>query len=254
MHPNTTMTAAALDLADNFDLSPAPAAVTDIADRMAAARKLAAADDLRRLMESDDGAQFFRAIDNEINLHFGEPEFAVSFASATDRGARATIALQYALMSAVFNSRMNVIYIDGGSDAAALARRMHLGLEPVRGVYDVMAGETPVADCLRATALPNLRVVAGGSAAAGHTVFSTKRFNALIAEAKERGDRVILDLPPLATNREALGMVRAVPDCVLVIKARSTSRARIELAQRDLERVEARIIGSVLSNYASPFR
>ena len=76
----------------------------------------------------------------------------------------------------------------------------------------------------------------------------TTRFRDLLAEARRRYDRVILDSPPVGAVTDAAIIAPRVDATVVVVRGQQTHKEELRLAVRQLRDVGARIAGVVLND------
>lgn len=95
----------------------------------------------------------------------------------------------------------------------------------------------------------NLRVLTSGPLPPipGQLLASNK-MAAVIARLSEMAEIVIFDAPPLVTVNDASLLAAKVNEVLLVVRANHTKRDHLKAAKDRLEKVNARLIGAVLTN------
>lgn len=135
-------------------------------------------------------------------------------------------------------------------DADMRRPRMHeaLGRSQEPGLSNVLVGESSLADATRATAVPNLTLMAAGHIPPNpvELLFSPK-YNALIAELKTRYDWVIIDAPPVMPVTDASVVANNSSGVLFVIGSEMTPRQNAVAAIEQLRSANARFIGAVLN-------
>jgi len=79
-------------------------------------------------------------------------------------------------------------------------------------------------------------------------LLASKKMSQVLARLGELADIIIFDAPPIVTVNDASLLAHLVDGVLLVVKAGSTKRDHVKAAKDRLEKVNARLIGSVLTN------
>ncbi|MDM8527521.1 CpsD/CapB family tyrosine-protein kinase [Anaerolineales bacterium HSG24] len=79
-------------------------------------------------------------------------------------------------------------------------------------------------------------------------LLASKKMKQLLTRLTELADVIIFDAPPIVTVNDASLLAHQVDGVLLVVKAGSTKRDHVKAAKDRLEKVNARLIGSVLTN------
>jgi Mrp family chromosome partitioning ATPase len=77
---------------------------------------------------------------------------------------------------------------------------------------------------------------------------ASKKFDKVIAHLASLAEIVIFDAPPIITVNDASLLASQVDGVLLVIKAGGDKREHLKAAKDRLEKVNARLIGAVLTN------
>jgi non-specific protein-tyrosine kinase len=72
--------------------------------------------------------------------------------------------------------------------------------------------------------------------------------DAVLATLKERADVVLLDSPPVVAVSDAAVLATKVDGVLLVVSAGHTRREGVQAAKAKLEKVNANLLGAVLTN------
>ncbi len=144
---------------------------------------------------------------------------------------------------------------DGGSrvlllDADMRRPRMHevFGLSKGSGLSSLIVGEGKLGELVRTSEVPNLSVLPCGPVPPNPAeLLHTAAFAALLHEAMERFDRVIIDSPPAGVVSDAIVISTQVDGVLMVLKAGLTSRDAAARTTRALAAVNARVFGAVLN-------
>jgi capsular exopolysaccharide synthesis family protein len=79
-------------------------------------------------------------------------------------------------------------------------------------------------------------------------LLASKKMSAVVNRLTELAEVVIFDAPPLITVNDASLLASLVDGVLLVVRAGHTKRDYIKAAKERLERVNARLVGAVLTN------
>ncbi len=116
------------------------------------------------------------------------------------------------------------------------------------GLSAVLSGRAGLAEVVRPTDFPGVDYIPGGIIPPDPAeLINSRRFGALLEEARGKWDRVILDSPPLLSVTDAVIMGRMVDGVILVVKAGSTRGKVAAYCREKLEHVNARFIGMILN-------
>ncbi len=105
---------------------------------------------------------------------------------------------------------------------------------------------------LQDTEIDNLQVLTAGPLPPNPAdLLSSKRMDTLLAQLIEQSDLVLLDAPPVNSVTDAALLATKVEGVLLVVNAGHTKRDAAERAKVLLEKVNANVVGAVLTNAAS---
>jgi capsular exopolysaccharide synthesis family protein len=148
------------------------------------------------------------------------------------------------------------IMADGGNrvllvDADMRRPRLHkaFGLHSEQGLSSLVVGESRLEAIVHRTPIENLSVLTCGPIPPNPAeLLHTDGFKAILAEAAQRFDRVIIDSPPAGVVADAVVVSTLVDGTLFVLKAGQTSRDAAARALRSLLDVNARVFGAVLND------
>ncbi len=107
------------------------------------------------------------------------------------------------------------------------------------------------APALAATGVEGLSLLAAGSQAASPAdLLGSRRMEELIANLKSRADIVLFDAPPVIAVTDAALLASKLDGVLLVVSAGHTRREHALQAKALLEKINVRIVGTVLTNAA----
>ncbi|GAP62332.1 hypothetical protein ARMA_0755 [Ardenticatena maritima] len=183
------------------------------------------------------------------NLEFaaltGKIETLVVAAPGPGEGATITAA-NLAVVLAQANKR--VILVDADLRHPSLHTIFGLPLEP--GLTDMMRrpellDEPP----LQPTGVEGLWVLtSGGTPPNPAELIASPQMRAIIEALRERADMVIFDAPPVVPVTDASVLATRTDGVLLVLRAGKTRREQAARARELLDQVQARIVGSVLTD------
>jgi capsular exopolysaccharide synthesis family protein len=161
---------------------------------------------------------------------------------------KSTVALNLARVLAMEDRR--VLLIDGDLRRphlkALLGRRNGMGLE------EYLRGERDLRGAVQASRLPQVDVIGAQQELyrPGEEAGS-ERFRAMLREARDLYDYVIIDAGAVNVISEVATMARQADGTLLVLQQGETRRREVRLAKRRLFGLGSRILGAVLNGVAS---
>jgi capsular exopolysaccharide synthesis family protein len=191
-----------------------------------------------------------------LNLQTLEnPVKTILVTSAVQSEGKSTIVRNLAL--AMYEASVRVVIVEADLRRPSLAVR--LGVEPGKGLTDVIAGDISLEDALvdieiaepdvpePARAGRQLTILPGGSAAANPSaLLGSAEVRALIATLGDRYDLVIIDSPPLLPVSDTLALLPLASGLILVGRVGLTTRDSIHRVKTLLGRSPGgRVIGIV---------
>lgn len=128
--------------------------------------------------------------------------------------------------------------------------RLHrfFGADPRRGIAAAAArdeGPRP-GDLVQETALPNVRLVTAGGPSDDPTAL-IRAGKRIVAASRGHFDYIVIDTAPLLSANDALDFVSDVDAVVAVVRSRHTNRHAAERVRDILERVNAPVLGVVVT-------
>jgi len=99
------------------------------------------------------------------------------------------------------------------------------------------------------TAIPNLRILPSGALPPNPSeLLGSPKMDAIVEELKAQAEYVLFDCPPIVAVTDAAVLARKVDGVLLVVSAGRTKRDHAANAKSLLEKVNANILGVVLTN------
>ena len=128
--------------------------------------------------------------------------------------------------------------------------RLHkvFGLSNDLGLSSVLLDEKRLGEAIRPTVVPNVSVLACGPIPPNPAeLLHTERFHHVVAELCRRYDRVLFDSPPVAVVTDAQILASVVDGVIVLGKAGKTTKDALARARRQLDAVEAHVVGALLN-------
>lgn len=123
------------------------------------------------------------------------------------------------------------------------------GISNSTGLTSVILDDTTSALPLRETGVAGLRLLTSGPLPPNPAeLLGSRRMADLIRSLCEQADMVLFDAPPVIAVTDAAILASQVDGVLLVLKAGVTRREHAQRARAALDKVNARLVGTVLNN------
>ncbi len=123
-----------------------------------------------------------------------------------------------------------------------------LGVPNTKGVIDVCGLNASIESVVVSEHMPNLDIMtAGGRAMNPTNILNDKSFPALIAELRNRYDRVIIDTPPLAPVSDAMIILQHVDGVIFTLKFNFVRTRGAQFCARRLLETNVPCFGAILN-------
>jgi len=124
------------------------------------------------------------------------------------------------------------------------------GVDNSSGLSELLRGSVDdVVSLLRETGVDSLRLLTSGELPQNPSVLlGTDRMRSVLETLAAQADLVLLNAPPVLAVTDATLLASQVDGTLLVLRARGTQREHVQRAQALLNKVNARLVGAVLSN------
>jgi capsular exopolysaccharide synthesis family protein len=131
-------------------------------------------------------------------------------------------------------------------------------LENESGITTVLSGETQLHESLMRVGVDKLRVLPSGPPPMNPAeVLGSEAMGMLLDELRGLADLILLDSPPVLAVADAIVLAPLTDGIIFVADPSKSSRSAVVNAVRQLEQVNAHVIGGVLNNFdisgASPY-
>jgi non-specific protein-tyrosine kinase len=183
------------------------------------------------------------------NLDFASLDQALKTLVVTSVGVsegKSTMLANLAVVSAQAGRRVVL------ADADLRRPTLHevFGLDNDIGLTTLMMDEAALASPpLRDTGIKGLSVLTSGPLPPNPAeLMGSRRMEEVIAALAEEADQVLFDTPPVVAVTDAAVLATKVDGVILVIRAGKTRREYARMAVQRLEQINARLVGTVLTN------
>ena len=172
----------------------------------------------------------------------------VSITSSDSGEGKTTSALGIA--RSLSNTGKRVLLIDGDLRRRVLSKWLRLN-EGV-GLSSLLTEQADLAEAVQDSGFQNLDVIAAGPQPPNPPdILDPERLRALLQEADENYDCIIIDAPPVATLADAPLLAAASEYVIFVIAAGTNHRGRARATMRRLSATGATILGGVITKVPS---
>jgi non-specific protein-tyrosine kinase len=163
--------------------------------------------------------------------------------SAAGEGKSTTVAN---LAIALAQTGRRLIIVD--ADLRRPGQHTLFGLDREEGLANVLLGENAQLP-LRDTPVAGVRLLTSGPMPANPLeVLGSRRFDQVLALARAQADFVLVDTPPAGALADAAVLAPRLEGMLLVVSAGRTRRDMARRAREQLERVNANLLGVVLTD------
>ncbi|MBI4259520.1 MAG: polysaccharide biosynthesis tyrosine autokinase [Actinobacteria bacterium] len=140
-----------------------------------------------------------------------------------------------------------------GTDLRRPSVHRFLGLSNRVGLSSMLAGQASLAEAVQSPGVKGLRVMSGGPVPPNPAeLLGSQAMKEFLAEAGRVTDWVILDAPPVLGLADA-SVLSTLADAVLMVVNEGTNRRILAHARDQLQKVDARVVGTVLNNFGSTY-
>jgi non-specific protein-tyrosine kinase len=192
-------------------------------------------------------SEAYRAL--RTNLDFASLDQSLTTLAVTSAGVgegKSTTLANLAVVSA--QAGRGVVVVDADLRRPSLHKLF--GLDNETGLTTMMMDDAALSSPpLQSTGVDNLWVLPSGSLPPNPAeVIGSQRMEEVISALVSQADQVIFDTPPVLAVTDAAVLATRVDGVLLVISAGKTRREYARNAVQRLEQVDARLVGTVLTN------
>ena len=183
------------------------------------------------------------------NLQFvslDKPLQSLLVTSAGPEEGKSTVLANLAV--AIAQTEKRVILVDCDLRRPSLHKLFGLGHR--EGLTTMMVDDNAMnAPPLQETVVPGLLLLASGTLPPSPSdLLGSQRMDRVLAVLKEQADMVLLDAPPVLAVSDAAILATKADGVLLVVSAGQTRRESVQMAKTKLEKVNANLVGAVLTN------
>src|SRR5690606_9540340 len=195
---------------------------------------------------TSQAAECCRAIRTNILFSGADRELRVLTVTSPNPREGKTTSVIY-LGTTMAQSGQRVLLVD--TDMRRPRLHQSMGTTRDRGLSNLILGDTSIEDAVKTTDVPNLFLLPCGPTPPNPAeLLLTQRFQQILADLRDRYDRVILDSPPLQAVADAAVLGRLSDGVILIAKSRQTNRDALIRSSRQLAGVQAPIVGVVINS------
>lgn len=169
----------------------------------------------------------------------------ILFTSSSSEEGKTTTICNLAVEMAKSGSK--VLLIESDLRKARIHNIFHLPQSP--GVVNVLLKDFPLTDTVwQVKDLPNLDILTAGPLPPSPAdLLSSKKFEEMIKDARGEYDKILIDAPPVLTVTDAAIVSRLVDGVIIIAASGETKKDILVQAKKHLEKVEANVLGVVLT-------
>ena len=188
----------------------------------------------------------FRTIFSAINLSDESKNAKVILTTSTIPGeGKSFVSSNLALTFA--NHGEKTLLLEADLRLPSVSRSLQFETEA--GLIDIIDAEKNFDEVVMKGFYPNLDVLPTGGVSKNPTkALTSHQFEALLAELRDRYDRIIIDTPPLAAVSDALSLLPLVDGALYVIKFNAVKRKTAMMNVRRLWESNTPVFGAILNN------
>jgi capsular exopolysaccharide synthesis family protein len=191
-------------------------------------------------------AEAYRALRTAILLSSADEPLRVLLTTSPLGGdGKSTITYNLAVAFAQHGKR--VLVLDADMRKPSIHTLFHVPKAP--GLSEVLTGSVPLADAMIPhDSLPNLSLLPSGITPPNPAeLLDSKRFDALIEEAKKQFDLIIIDSPPVLMVTDPVILSTKTDGAIVVLRSQKTTKPVLKRAIEVLHRSYGRKLGFVVN-------
>jgi len=185
----------------------------------------------------------------ESNIIYSNPDAELNslmITSSTKGEGKTTVAANLGTVLAEADYKVVIVDTD--------LRRPNLhnmfGLKRSPGIVEVLFDNVPMEEALQSTPMANLSILSAGNRPPNPSAITqSKAFLGTLQKLEESYDFVLLDTPPYGIITDASAMIQQTDGVLVITRFNETTEAELTHLYNNLERVEANVLGTVLSAF-----
>ena len=168
--------------------------------------------------------------------------------SAIPNEGKSTIAINLAITLAESNAK--VLLIDCDLRNPTLRRLLRVRTDYKMGLTALLTGEASPEKCICRHPKTKCDVLLAGAIPPNPVeLLSSPQMKELLDQLAEQYDYIICDTPPASVVTDAAALSQYCDGVILVVRQELSTRDQVRSAKRNLDAVQANILGTVLSGY-----
>ena len=209
----------------------------------------------RELLRVDDNAPFqfteaYKSLRTNIEFLSSATECkSILITSSVPEEGKSNVAVNLAMTMA--SAGKKVILVDADLRKGTLSRHLHVSKSRSHsGVTSMLTGNADWKDVLIPMPEPNLILVpAGPNPPNPAEMLASPKMKAFMDMLVKYADCVIIDTPPVSVVTDAAVLSQYVDGVLLVVRPAVTTIQGAQLSKKNLESVNARVLGVVINGY-----
>ncbi|CDO03687.1 Tyrosine-protein kinase YwqD [Oceanobacillus picturae] len=122
-------------------------------------------------------------------------------------------------------------------------------LDNLRGLSNILVGETTLEEAANTTDVDNLDVISSGPVPPNPAeLLASRKMELFLIEARKTYDLIIFDTPPVLAVTDAQILANIVDGALMVVRSKQTENDAVERAKEALEPARAKLLGAVLND------
>ena len=191
-------------------------------------------------------AESYRSLRSNIAYSSFDGEYQIiSVTSAVPAEGKSTTAINLAVSLSQLEKK--VLLIDCDMRKPSLHKK--LGISNISGLTDLLVGKKNVEDASKKRSKFLTILTAGTIPPNPAEMLDSKVMSDFLEECRNHYDHIILDTPPVLAVTDAQLLAAKADATVLVVKANKTKGKTVINSYKELEKVKANIIGTILNDY-----
>lgn len=168
--------------------------------------------------------------------------------SSIPNEGKSTVAVNLAISLSESDAR--VLLIDCDLRKSTLRRLLRLRPDKQNGLTALLTGKQSADKCIFKHPQLNFDVLLAGATPPNPAeLLSSPQMETLLKNLSSHYDYIICDTPPVSVVTDAAALSRFCDGVILVVRQKFSSREQVWMAKRNLDAVEANLIGTILSCY-----
>lgn len=207
----------------------------------------------RRLRLIDETAPFnfieaYKSLRTNIDFLSSTNNYhSILITGAGPGDGKSTVSINLAV--AMADSKKKVILVDCDMRKGSIATYLKIGRSSP-GIMDVLSGDKALSEVILHNEDLKIEILPVGALPSNPSeIIGSAAMVSLLRSLSDMYDYVLIDTPPVSVVTDAAILSRFVDGVLLVIRAGETTKQALNLCKKNLEDVNAHILGAVLNGY-----